>query len=80
MSIKVKIPKRKNGSPTGKGLLAHDPVIRFALAVFIILSVGVCGWFSYYYIKYDRIIDQRFKGSDGIVRAAGFGGLADGDE
>ena len=62
MSIKVKIPKRKNGATTGKGLLANDPVVRFALAVFVILSVGLCGWFSYYYIKYDRIIDQRFRG------------------
>ena len=62
VAIKVKIPKRKNGARTGEGLLAHDPVIRFALAVFIILSMGLCGWFSYYYIKYDRIIDQRFKG------------------
>jgi penicillin-binding protein 1B len=62
VTIKVKIPKRKNGANTGKGPFAHDPVIRFALAVFIILSVGICGWFSYYYIKYDRIIDQRFKG------------------
>jgi penicillin-binding protein 1B len=62
VSIKVKIPKRKNGATTGKGLLAHDPVVRFALAVFVILSVGLCGWFSYYYIKYDRIIDQRFRG------------------
>jgi penicillin-binding protein 1B len=62
VTIKVKIPKRKNGANTGKGPLAQDPVIRFALAVFIILSVGICGWFSYYYIKYDRIIDQRFKG------------------
>jgi penicillin-binding protein 1B len=62
VSIKVKIPKRKNSAPAGKGLLSHDPVIRFALAVFIILAVGLCGWFSYYYIKYDRIIDQRFRG------------------
>jgi len=62
VSIKVKIPKRKNGATTGKGLLANDPVVRFALAVFVILSVGLCGWFSYYYIKYDRIIDQRFRG------------------
>jgi penicillin-binding protein 1B len=62
VAIKVKIPKRKNGGKSGKGLVSRDPVIRVALAVFIILSVGFCGWFSYYYIKYDRIIDQRFKG------------------
>ncbi len=62
MAIKVKIPKRKNGAKAGKGLLSRDPVVRVALAVFIILSLGLCGWFSYYYIKYDRIIEQRFKG------------------
>jgi penicillin-binding protein 1B len=62
VTIKVKIPKRRSGVRTGKGLIARDPVVRFALAVFILLSVCVCGGFSYYYIKYDRIIDQRFKG------------------
>ena len=62
MTIKLKIPKRKKSARAGKRLLSHDPVIRVALAVFIILSVTVCGWFSYYYIKYGRVIDQRFKG------------------
>ena len=33
-----------------------------ALAAFVVISLLACGWFSYYYIKYDRIIDQRFKG------------------
>ncbi len=63
MSIKLKIPKKKKAATGGKGLVSRDPVIRVALAVFIILSVAICGWFSYYYIKYDRIIDQRFKGA-----------------
>jgi penicillin-binding protein 1B len=62
VTIKVKIPKRKSGAKAGRGLVFHDPVVRVALAVFVILSVSICGWFSYYYIKYDRIIDQRFKG------------------
>ena len=62
MTIKLKIPKRKSAA-AGKGGLSTDPVIRVALAVFIILSVCVCGWFSYYYIKYGRIIDRRFKGA-----------------
>ncbi len=61
MTIKLKIPKRKKGAKASK-LVSRDPVIRVAFAVFIILSVGICGWFSYYFIKYDRIIDQRFKG------------------
>jgi penicillin-binding protein 1B len=62
VTIKLKIPKRKKSASGGKGVVSRDPVIRIALAVFIVLSVTVCGWFSYYYIKYDRIIDQRFKG------------------
>ena len=62
MTIKLKIPKRKSGAKAGKGFVFRDPVVRVALAVFIILSMSICGWFSYYYIKYDRIIDQRFKG------------------
>ena len=28
----------------------------------MVLAVGVTAFFSYYYIKYDRIIEQRFKG------------------
>ena len=63
MTIKLKIPKRKKSAAGGKGLVSRDPVIRAAFAVFIILSVGICGWFSYYYVKYGRIIDQRFKGT-----------------
>jgi penicillin-binding protein 1B len=62
VTIKLKIPKRKRSARGAKGLDFRDPVIRVALAAFILLSVSVCGWFSYYYIKYARIIDQRFKG------------------
>jgi penicillin-binding protein 1B len=62
VAIKVRIPKRKNGSKSKGRFVSRDPVIRVALATFVILAVLVCGWFSYYYIKYDRIIDQRFKG------------------
>jgi penicillin-binding protein 1B len=61
VAIKVKIPKKKKKSGAGKWI-SRDPVIRVALVVFIVLSLSICGWFSYYYIKYDRIIDQRFKG------------------
>ena len=62
MTIKLKIPKRKNGARAGKGAVSRDPVIRVALSVFVVLSVCLCGFFSYFYIKYGRIIDQRFKG------------------
>ncbi len=33
-----------------------------ALLAFVIVAVVASAWFSYYYIKYDRIIDQRFRG------------------
>jgi penicillin-binding protein 1B len=62
VAIKLKIPKSKKRGTTGKGFVSGDPVIRIALAVFIVLSVALCGWCSYYYFKYGRIIDQRFKG------------------
>jgi penicillin-binding protein 1B len=62
VTIKLKIPKRKKGAKAGRGLVSRDPVIRVALAAFIVLSVCLCGFFSYFYIKYGRIIDQRFKG------------------
>ena len=61
VAIKVKIPRTRR-SGTSNRLVSRDPVIRIAVALFVILSVTVCGWFSFYYIKYGRIIDQRFKG------------------
>ena len=61
VAIKLKIPKRRNGG-IGNRLVSRDPVIRIAVALFVIFSVTVCAWFSFYYIKYGRIIDQRFKG------------------
>ncbi len=58
MAIKLRIPHRKNGKTTG----GRDPVLRFALASFIVLAALFVVFFSYFYVKYDRIIDHRFKG------------------
>ena len=41
---------------------SRDPVIRIALLAFVVLGLVVSVFFSYFYIKYERIIDQRFKG------------------
>ena len=62
MSIKVKIPKGKGGQQ-GKGIrgLPRDPVLRAAFVAFLILAVSFTCIFSYYYIKYDRIIEHRFR-------------------
>src|SRR5271157_5180474 len=66
MAIKLKIPAARRGSQ-GKGrgrngLFAHDPIVRIALLGFLSLSLLVVGFFAYWYVKYDRIIEQRFRG------------------
>jgi len=58
VAIKLKLPKI---NMTRKGL-ARDPVVRIALTVFVVLATVAGGIFTYYYVHYDRIIDQRFKG------------------
>ena len=62
MTIKIKIPKGSE-EKSGKGLrgLPRDPVLRAALVVFLILAVSFTVLFSYFYIKYDRIIEKRFR-------------------
>jgi penicillin-binding protein 1B len=63
VAIKLKIPKSKSPeSGGGRKFFSRDPLIRSAFIVFIVLAVTVGGVFSFYYVKYDRIIDQRFKG------------------
>ena len=60
MAIKLKIPKPKApGKGTG-GILPRDPVIRASLVAFLTLAIAVVGVFSYFYVKYDRVIEKRF--------------------
>jgi len=60
VAIKLKIPKGKNGGKGKFGLLPRDPVVRAAVLAFAIVAVCIVGFFSYFYIKYDRIIEKRF--------------------
>ena len=55
MAIKLRIPKG------GKGRFVRDPLVRSALLIFAVITVAFLGVFSYFYVKYDRIIDERFK-------------------
>jgi penicillin-binding protein 1B len=57
VSIKIRIPKN------GEGIrgLPRDPLLRAALILFLLLAVSFTIFFSYYYIKYDRIIERRFR-------------------
>ena len=57
MAIKLRIPHATNAKGRGR---FRDPVVRFALLTFAILAVGFVAFFSYFYVKYDRIIEHRF--------------------
>jgi penicillin-binding protein 1B len=61
LAIKVKIPKAGGKNSKGWRGLPRDPVVRAALVVFFVAAVGFGGSFCYFYIKYDRIITQRFR-------------------
>jgi penicillin-binding protein 1B len=62
VTIKIKIPKAGASEP-GRRIrgLPRDQVLRAALVAFLILAVSVTVLFSYFYIKYDRIIEKRFR-------------------
>jgi penicillin-binding protein 1B len=62
VAIKIKIPKTGKGTKGWRGL-PRDPVIRAALIVFLVAAVAVGAFFCYFYVKYDRIIAQRFRTS-----------------
>src|SRR5579871_2799557 len=62
LAIKIKIPRSGGGKPGGRIRgLPRDPVIRAAVLLFLVVAVVLVGFFSYFYIKYDRIIAQRFR-------------------
>jgi penicillin-binding protein 1B len=63
VSIRIKIP-RGNGGASGKKVrgMPRDPLLRAALLAFLVLAISFTCVFSYYYIKYDRIIERRFRG------------------
>src|SRR5450755_1651698 len=61
MAIKLKIPTGRQGGQRGNSR-GRDPIVRFALLAFLSVSLVVVGFFAYWYVKYDRIIEQRFRG------------------
>jgi len=60
VAIKLRIPHGKGNKGNNRGF--RDPVLRFALTVFATCALIFVGFFSYFYVKYDRIIEQRFRG------------------
>jgi hypothetical protein len=62
MAIKLKIPTGQNGGKRGRKFSwFRDPVVRVALIAFLSVSLLVVGFFAFWYVKYDRIIEQRFR-------------------
>jgi penicillin-binding protein 1B len=59
LAIKIKIPKGSGGGQV-RGL-PRDPVLRAATVAFLTLAVSFTVIFSYFYIKYDRVIEKRFR-------------------
>jgi penicillin-binding protein 1B len=57
MAIKIKIPRAKGF----RGSL-RSPFVRAGLAAFLILSIVLFGVFSYYYVKYQKIVEARMGG------------------
>jgi penicillin-binding protein 1B len=57
VAIKIKIPRWK-----GIRNSLRNPFVRAGLAVFLIVFLAGFGVFSYYYIKYQKIIDKRMSG------------------
>src|SRR5579859_2849505 len=63
MAIKLKIPTvRRGGQGRNNRPSARDPIVRLALLGFLSISLVVVGIFAYWYVKYDRIIQERFRG------------------
>ncbi|MGA8764556.1 MAG: PBP1A family penicillin-binding protein [Candidatus Sulfotelmatobacter sp.] len=63
MAIKIKIPKSAGHGGRGRRDIWRDPVVRAGLLAFLVIAIAVGGSFSYFYIKYDRIIARRFSTS-----------------
>lgn len=59
MAIKIKIPRGRLTAPAAGQKAA---IVRVVVAAFLLVCIAGFGVFAYFYVKYDRIIDQRMKG------------------
>ena len=68
VAFKLKIAQGKSSDGGGsrqsrvRAWFAKDPLMRLALAAFALFSALVLGVFSFFFIKYDRMIEERFRG------------------
>lgn len=57
MAIKLRIPRAQ-----GSAAALKSPILRAVVAACLIIALVFFGIFSYYYIKYQKIVDKRFYG------------------
>ena len=62
LAIKLKIPTGKQAGNAGLQWFSRDPLLQAALVIFLVLATTGGAFFTYYYVKFGRMIDQRFKG------------------
>ncbi|MBV9610112.1 MAG: PBP1A family penicillin-binding protein, partial [Acidobacteria bacterium] len=66
VAIKLRIPgtARSGKGGSGRSSSAHlgDPLVKVALAIFLVVSIALVSTFSYYYLKYEKIVDRRMRG------------------
>jgi penicillin-binding protein 1B len=70
VAIKLKVPDRKplaarskpryaNWSARMRRLSLHDPLVKAFVVGFLVVGIVFMGVFTYFYVKYDRLIDRR---------------------
>lgn len=69
VAIKIKIPSKQAPAadakaPRKKGFRNRlkSPIVRAIIGAFLIICLALFGVFSYYYVKYQKIIDRRMSG------------------
>ncbi len=63
MAIKLRIPRRKGAGRKGQWRAAfRNPFVRAGVGVFLFIFIGCLSVFSYYYIRYQKIVDEKMRG------------------
>ncbi len=63
MAIRLKISNRQAKGESGRWPLPRDPVLGAALLAFVLIATVGAGVFTYYYVKFGWMIDERFRGT-----------------
>lgn len=62
MAIKVKIPQNRTKRKSNSRFDISHPLFKLALVIVLLVFLVGAGVFTYYYVRYDRIVDARIRG------------------